>query len=68
MGRMQGRASVMVKLVMMTGWKSRIFGYMSSGDSVPEVITTDWYRSNTGFIASDESRHLATDGRGDSGE
>ena len=58
MGRIQGRASVMVKLVMMTGWKSRILGYMSSGDSVPDVITTDWYRSNTGLMARDESRHL----------
>ena len=57
-GRMQGRASVMVKDDMMTGWKSRILGYMSSGESVPDVITTDWNRLNTGLMAIDESKQL----------
>jgi hypothetical protein len=28
--------------------KPRIFGYISMGDSVPEVITTDWNLSKTG--------------------
>jgi hypothetical protein len=58
MGRMQGRASVMVNELMMTGWKSRILGYISSGERVPEVITTDWNLSNTGLMAMLESRQL----------
>ena len=45
MGRIHCLARVMVKLAMMTGWKSSIFGYMSSGDNVPLVITTLWNRS-----------------------
>ena len=24
------------------GWKPKIFGYMSIGERVPEVMTTDW--------------------------
>jgi hypothetical protein len=40
MGRRQGLANVMVKELMMTGWKSKILGYMSSGERVPDVITT----------------------------
>lgn len=43
---------------MTTGWKPRIFGYMSSGEMVPEVMMTLLYRSNTGLIASAGSRHL----------
>jgi hypothetical protein len=39
-GRRHGLASVIVKELMMTGWKSKILGYMSSGDRVPDVITT----------------------------
>lgn len=31
---------------------------MSIGDSVPEVMTTDWKRWKIGFIAIDESRQL----------
>ena len=46
----------------MTGWKSSILGYMSSGDSVPEVITTVWYLVNTGLMAMEESRHLERGG------
>ena len=37
------------------GSKPRIRGYMSMGESVPEVMTTDWKRSNTGLIAMDAS-------------
>ena len=55
---MQGLASVMVKEDMTTGWKSSIFGYMVSGERVPEVITTVWKRLKTGLIAMDESRQL----------
>jgi hypothetical protein len=32
---------------------------MSSGDSVPDVITTDWNRASTGRMAIDESMHLS---------
>lgn len=46
----------MVKDDIMTGWKFKILGYISNGDNVPEVITTDWNLSNIGFIAIDESR------------
>lgn len=39
-GRMHGLAKVIVKDAIITGWKSRILGYMSKGERVPEVITT----------------------------
>jgi hypothetical protein len=42
----------------MTGWKSRIFGYISSGERVPEVMTTVWKRLKTGLMAIDESKQL----------
>ncbi len=51
-------ARVMVNDAAITGWKSRILGYMSRGERVPEVMTTDWKRSNTGRMAMEESRHL----------
>lgn len=35
-----------------------IFGYMSSGEIVPDVMTTVLNRSNTGLIAMAGSRHL----------
>ena len=35
----------------------KILGYISNGESVPDVIMTDLNRSNTGFIARDASRH-----------
>jgi len=34
MGQMEVRARVIEKVAMLTGRKSRIFGYMSSGDNV----------------------------------
>lgn len=43
---------------MTTGWKSSIFGYISGGDRVPDVMITVWNRSKTGLIAIDESRQL----------
>ena len=33
-GQMHGLARVMVKVAMVTGWKSRILGYISSGERV----------------------------------
>jgi hypothetical protein len=35
-----------------------IFGYISSGDIVPDVITTLLNRSNTGLMAIAGSRHV----------
>lgn len=35
-----------------------IFGYMSNGEIVPDVIMTDEKRSKTGFIAIDASRQV----------
>lgn len=55
---MHGRAKVIVKEAMIAGLKSRILGYMSRGERVPEVMTTDWKRSNTGLMAILESRQL----------
>lgn len=43
---------------MTTGENPRIFGYMSSGEMVPEVMITLPNRSKTGLIASAGSRHL----------
>lgn len=57
-GRMQGLAKVIVKLDIMTGWKSRIFGYISRGERVPEVMTTVWKRLKIGLMAIDESKQL----------
>ena len=53
---MHCRANVMVNDVISTGLKSRIFGYISKGDRVPEVMITDWNRLNTGLIAREESK------------
>jgi len=41
-----------------TGVNCSILGYMSSGEIVPDVITTLLKRSNTGLIANDGSKHL----------
>jgi len=38
----------------------RIFGYISRGDIVPDVRTTDWYLFRTGAIAKDASKHLSS--------
>lgn len=48
----------MVKLLMTTGSKSKIFGYISMGDRVPEVITTVWNLEKTGAMAMEESKQL----------
>ena len=45
-----------------------IFGYMSNGESVPDVMTTELNRSNTGLIAMAGSRHLQTRSAGPSAE
>ncbi len=51
--------SVMLRLWQMTGLKFRMRGYRSMGLSVPLVMMTDWNLVNTGFMASDASRHAS---------
>ena len=51
--------SVMAKDWMATGWKLRMRGYRSMGDSVPLVMTTVWNFWNTGFTARLASRQLS---------
>lgn len=58
MGNKHGRANVMVNDCITTGLKSNIFGYISNGDSVPDVMTTLWKRLKIGCMAIDESRQL----------
>jgi hypothetical protein len=48
----------MLRLAMLTGWKSRIRGYRLRGDSVPLVITTDLNLLNTGRMAKLASKQL----------
>jgi hypothetical protein len=48
----------MLRLAMLTGWKSRMRGYSDSGDNVPLVITTDLNLLNTGRMARLASRQL----------
>mmetsp|Transcript_24129 Transcript_24129/g.72521 ORF Transcript_24129/g.72521 Transcript_24129/m.72521 type:complete len:272 (-) Transcript_24129:276-1091(-) len=52
---MMSREKDMAKEWTARGSKPRILGYMSMGDRVPEVMTTDWKRSKTGFIAIEAS-------------
>jgi hypothetical protein len=58
MGKKAFRVSVIGYDSVRVGWNCRILGYMSSGEMVPEVMTTEEKRSNTGAIANDGSRHL----------
>ena len=55
--------SVIAYVSCTTGVNCSIFGYMSSGESVPDVITTLLNRSNTGLIAIAGSRHLSPPAR-----
>ena len=57
-GKKQFRVNVMGYVSLSTGVNWSILGYISSGEIVPEVITTLLNRSKTGFIASDGSKHL----------
>lgn len=57
-GRNELRVSDMAYVSWTTGVNCSIFGYMSSGESVPEVMTTVLNRSNTGLIAMAGSRQL----------
>lgn len=58
MGKKAFRVRVIGYDSWMTGWNCSIFGYMSSGEMVPDVMMTLLKRSNTGAIASDGSRQL----------
>lgn len=57
-GRNELRVSVIEYVSWTTGVNCSIFGYMSSGESVPDVMTTVLNRSNTGLIAIAGSRQL----------
>lgn len=57
-GSKHGRANVIVNEAITTGWKFNIFGYISKGDRVPDVIITVWNLSNTGLMAIEESKQL----------
>ena len=52
------RARVIVYDSCTTVSNCNIFGYISRGEMVPEVITTDENRSKTGLIAMEASRHV----------
>jgi hypothetical protein len=49
---------------MTTGWKSSILGYMSIGEMVPLVMTTEENFSKTGAIARAGSMQLCGAERG----
>lgn len=57
-GRNAFLVSVMGYVSCTTGVNWSILGYMSSGEMVPEVMTTLLNRSNTGLMARDGSKHL----------
>lgn len=57
-GRKQLRVSVMAYDSITVAWKPSIFGYMSRGEMVPDVMTTLLNRSKTGCMAKDASRQL----------
>ena len=64
-GRITSRAKLIWNERTTTGSKERTFLYMSSGERVPEVITTDWKRSKTGLMAIEASlQHSWTSGKG----
>lgn len=57
-GRNAFLVSVIGYVSCTTGVNCSIFGYISKGEMVPEVITTLLNRSKTGLIARDGSKHL----------
>ena len=61
-GRTSGRKELRVSVIWYdsctTGVNCSILGYMSRGESVPEVMTTLLKRSNTGPMASEASRQV----------
>ena len=57
-GRNELRVNVIVYVSCTTGVNCSIFGYISNGEIVPDVITTLLNRSKTGAIAKDGSRQL----------
>ena len=59
-GRKAFRVSVMAYVSCTTGVNCNIFGYISRGEMVPEVITTLLNLSKTGLIAREGSRQLQT--------
>ena len=57
-GKKQFLVSVIAYDSITVAVKPSIFGYMSSGEIVPDVMTTLEKRSKTGAMASDASRHV----------
>lgn len=57
-GKKAFRVNVIGYVSCTTGVNCNIFGYMSKGDKVPDVITTLLKRSNTGFMAREGSKQL----------
>ncbi len=57
-GRNELRANVIEYDSCTTGVNWSIFGYISSGEIVPEVMTTELKRSKTGLIAIEGSKQL----------
>ena len=57
-GKNDLRARVMLYDSCTTVVNPSIFGYISSGEIVPEVIMTELKRSKTGLIAIAASRHV----------
>jgi hypothetical protein len=57
-GNKHGLKVDMGKEALTTGWKFNIFGYKSSGERVPDVITTVSNRSNMSLSAIDASIHV----------
>ena len=57
-GKNEFRVSVMAYVSWTTGVNCSILGYISSGEIVPDVITTLLNLSKTGAMASDGSRQL----------
>tara|TARA_B110000879_G_scaffold196176_1_gene265579 strand:+ start:1014 stop:1274 length:261 start_codon:yes stop_codon:yes gene_type:complete len=55
-GHRQSLVRVIGNDAMHTGLKLNNLGYSSIGDSVPDVMNTDWNFSNTGLTARDASR------------
>ncbi len=62
-GFTNGRKAFLVRVIgyvsCTTGVNWSIFGYISNGEMVPDVITTLLNRSNTGLMAREGSRHLS---------
>ncbi len=60
---MQLRVKLIGNRSTATGLKSNIREYISKGDIVPDVITTERYLANTGLRAREASKQLLWEGK-----